>query len=76
MDGEGLELRECGVGNGGCDEKGVGNVEERCAGGDGDGGLAVAVGFGGEEEGGGDYGAVQTGPGEEGFVVVRKGVHD
>ena len=53
-----MELGECGVGEGGRDEKGVRDVEERCAGGDGGGGLAMAGGFGGEEEGGGNCGAV------------------
>ena len=76
MDGKGVELRECGVGDGGSDEEGVRDVEERGAGGDGGGGLAVAVGFRGEEQGGWDCGAVRSGPGKEGFVVVPRGVHD
>lgn len=43
-------------------------MEERCAGGDGDCGLAVAVGCGEEAQCVGDYGTVGKGPGKE--VIV------
>ena len=60
-----FELWECGCCDGGGDDEGVGDVEEFGSGGEGDGGATVAVGFGEEEEGGGDGCPVGTGPGDE-----------
>lgn len=51
------------VGDGGGYEQGVGDSEQCGAGADGNGGLAVSVGGGEEEDGFGDDGAVGTGPG-------------
>ena len=69
-----MELWQCEVGDRGSYEEGVGDVEEGSVGGDGEGGLAVAVGMREEEERFGDDSAVGTGPGEEKFVGVWRGV--
>lgn len=66
-----FELWECGRCDGGGNDDFVRDVENFGSLWDRDGGTAVAVGFGGEAESGGDGCAVRTGPGNEVLVFGR-----